>query len=1110
MLRRSLPSQARSRGVTAVLGPTNTGKTHLAIERMLGHESGMIGLPLRLLAREVYQKVVDKAGEHNVALVTGEEKIKPDKPRYWISTVEAMPRDLDLAFVAVDEIQLAADLDRGHVFTDRLLNQRGREETLLVGSATMRPLVEVLVPGVHVISRPRLSKLSFAGEKKISRLPSRSAIVAFSAEEVYAIAELIRRQRGGAAVVLGALSPRTRNAQVELFQNGDVDYLVATDAVGMGLNLDVDHVAFASDKKFDGFRFRKLHPAELGQIAGRAGRYMRDGTFGTAGRCPPFDPDVVEALENHAFDAVRVLQWRNPDLDFSTLAKLQESLADQPREHGLIRAPFGEDVLALEHVAREDDIRGFARSPAAVQRLWDVCQVPDYRKVSPAGHADLVGTLYRFLMKEGAVPAEWFSSQVAMLDRPDGDIDTLSNRIAQVRTWTFVANRPDWLKEPEHWQAVTRRVEDSLSDALHERLAQRFVDRRTSVLMRRLREKARMEAEITATGDVSVEGQHVGHLHGFHFVPDPQAAGEEAKALRNAAQQGLASEIEARAERFSAAADSSLVLSNDGVIRWLGDPVAKLEPGEKLFEPRPRIVADEELAGPARDKVEARLKAWLKAHIVRLLGPLLTLEESPELTGIARGIGFQVAEALGVLERSRVVSEVRGLDQDGRAALRKQGIRFGAYHLYLPALLKPAPRLLATQLWALKHGGLDQKGVADIAHLASSGRTSIPVDPEIAKGLYRAAGFRVCGGRAVRVDILERLADLIRPAINYRPGLSPGPPPPGTADNDGFIATVGMTSLAGCSGEDFGSILKSLGYAADRRAGPAITVPLLQPAAVAPALIGPEPVEAEAAAMSETGPGQVSETPESTPPAEASAVAEEPSAPATEVSTMIEPDAAEMEAQGLQSAGVDHAHATELMAEAGVTLSGDETVPEGSTPVEAVEPAEAAPADAAAAAVGPVEPAGSAAAAEPASAEPAEPILIEVWRLHRHHREAGPRHARGRPDQRRGGRPDAAAGSARHQDRPPRQERRADATPRSDPRPDRGPGKSDERRGAPRGDRAQARRENNGKGPRPEHRHDRSQDRRPERREKAPDPNSPFAKLLALKQQLESRDTDKR
>src|SRR5215207_2047006 len=1109
--RRQLPAQMRARGVTAVLGPTNTGKTHLAIERMLGHESGIIGLPLRLLAREVYQRVVERAGVQAVALVTGEEKIKPDNPRYWISTVEAMPRDLDVSFVAVDEVQLAADLDRGHVFTARLLNQRGRSETLLIGASTMRPLVEALIPGVHVVTRPRLSKLTFAGEKKISRLPPRSAIVAFSAEEVYAIAELIRRQRGGAAVVLGALSPRTRNAQVELYQSGDVDYLVATDAVGMGLNLDVDHVAFASDKKFDGFRFRKLYPSELGQIAGRAGRHMRDGTFGTSGRCPPFEPELIEALEGHHFHPVRILQWRNPDLNFLSLASLQDSLADQPRESGLVRAPIAEDVAALDIVAREDDIRSLARSKVAVERLWEVCQVPDYRKVSLAGHADLVGQLYRFVMQDGAIPADWFGRHVALVDRTDGDIDTLSNRIAQVRTWTFVANRPDWLKDPEHWQAVTRQIEDRLSDALHERLASRFVDRRTSVLMRRLRENATMEADITVTGDVTVEGQHVGHLHGFQFVPDPQADSAEAKTLRNAAGKALAGEIEARAERFSSAADAALVLSNDGVVRWLGDPVAKLEPGDKIFEPRLRILADEQLTGPARDKVDARLKAWLKAHIVRLLAPLLQLEESAELTGIARGIGFQIAEALGVLERAKVLQEVRSLDQDGRGALRRQGVRFGAYHLYLPALLKPAPRILAAQLWALRNGGLDQKGIDDIAHLAGSGRTSIPVDPEIAKGLYRAAGFRVCGGRAVRVDILERLADLIRPAINYRPGLSPGPPPPGTADNDGFIATVGMTSLAGCSGEDFGSILKSLGYAPDRRAGPAITVPLPQPAAPAAAPApGPEPAEAEAAAMSEPGQGQPSEAPESTLAAEASAVVEEAPAPAAEVATMIEPDAAEMEAQGLESAAVDHAHATELMAEAGVTLPGDETVPEESTPVEAVEPAEAAPADTAAAAVGPVESAGSAAAAEPASGEPAEPILIEVCRLHRHHREAGPRHARGRPDQRRSARPDAAAGAARHQDRPPRQERRADATPRPDPRPDRGPGKSDERRGAPRGDRAQPRRENNGKGPRPEHRPDQRQDRRPERREKAPDPNSPFAKLLALKQQLESRDTDKR
>ncbi|HZB63478.1 MAG TPA: helicase-related protein, partial [Microvirga sp.] len=375
MARRSLPPQVRARGVTAVLGPTNTGKTHLAIERMLAHGSGMIGLPLRLLAREVYQRVLDKAGVNNVALVTGEEKIKPERPRYWISTVEAMPRDLDVAFVAVDEIQLASDLDRGHVFTDRLLNQRGREETLLIGSATMRPVIEALIPGVHVVTRPRLSQLSFAGEKKVSRLPRRSAIVAFSAEEVYGIAELIRRQSGGAAVVLGALSPRTRNAQVELFQNGDVDYLIATDAIGMGLNLDVNHVAFASDKKFDGFQFRKLNNPELAQIAGRAGRYMRDGTFGTSGRCPPFDAETVQALENHVFDPVRILQWRNPDLEFSSLARLRDSLGSQPREHGLVRAPTGEDVLALEVLVREDDIQAMARSQYAVERLWQICQV---------------------------------------------------------------------------------------------------------------------------------------------------------------------------------------------------------------------------------------------------------------------------------------------------------------------------------------------------------------------------------------------------------------------------------------------------------------------------------------------------------------------------------------------------------------------------------------------------------------------------------------------------------------------------------------------------------------------------------------------------------------
>src|SRR4026209_1840433 len=415
----SRDARARGAGVTAVLGPTNTGKTHLAIERMLAHSSGMIGLPLRLLAREVYNKCVDRVGPEQVALVTGEEKIKPANPRFWVSTLEAMPRDLDVAFVAIDEIQLGADLERGHVFTDRMLNRRGRDETLILGAATMRHMVEKLLPGANILSRPRLSTLHFAAEKTPPRRPRRSAIVTFSADEVYAIAELIRRQRGGAAVVLGSLSPRTRNAQVALYQSGDVDYLVATDAIGMGLNLDVDHVAFAQNRTLDGYQFRKLNPAELAQIAGRAGRATRDGTFGTTGRCDPFKPELVQALESHTLEPIRVLQWRNTDLDFASIGALQASLAAPTNEQGLTRAPIGEDILVLEHAARDEDVRALAANRAAIARLWDACQVPDYRKIAPATHAELAVTLYGFLMREGNIPTDWFARQVALADPTD-------------------------------------------------------------------------------------------------------------------------------------------------------------------------------------------------------------------------------------------------------------------------------------------------------------------------------------------------------------------------------------------------------------------------------------------------------------------------------------------------------------------------------------------------------------------------------------------------------------------------------------------------------------------------------------------------------------------
>ncbi len=1091
MFRRSLPAQVRARGVTAVLGPTNTGKTHLAIERMLGHASGMIGLPLRLLAREVYNRVVDRVGADAVALVTGEEKIKPPGARYWIATVEAMPREVSVEFVAIDEIQLAADMDRGHVFTDRFLNQRGTAETLVIGASTMKPLVDALLPGAHVVSRPRLSKLTFAGEKKITRLPRRSAIVAFSADEVYAIAELVRRQKGGAAVVLGALSPRTRNAQVALYQNGDVDYLIATDAIGMGLNLDVEHVAFAADRKFDGLKYRHLTPAEMGQIAGRAGRYLTDGTFGTTGRCPPLDAELVERLEDHAFEPVRMLQWRNPDLDFSSVAALQVSLARTPAEPGLTRAPLADDELSLEAALKDEDIRRLARGLTAVERLWEVAQVPDYRKVAPAAHADLVATLYRFLMQDRRIPEDWFARQIAHVDRIDGDIDTLSARIAQVRTWTFVANRTDWLADPEHWQGVARQVEDNLSDALHERLAQRFVDRRTSVLMRRLRENGMLEAEIQATGDVLVAGQHVGTLHGFQFAPDIRGDSAEDKALRAAAAKALAGEIEKRADRVAEAGDEAFVLSTDGTLRWNGEALGKLIPGEKALSPRIRLLADEQLTGAARDKVENRAHAWIAARIGKLLGPLMVLENPPDLAGVARGIAFQLAEALGVLDRTRVADDVKGLDQTARAALRQHGVRFGAYHLYLPALLKPAPRALACQLYALKHGEPGMKGLDELPSLAASGRTSIAVDAEIDKGLYRAAGFRVCGNRAIRVDILERLADLIRPAIQYRPGTTPGEPPAGAADNDGFVVTVAMTSLAGCAGEDFAAILKSLGYVLDRRPGPAITKPIVPLAPSAP-VRAPTEGEGEGSAVQEAAEPAAAE-PKSERPQPERLPSEEPQS-----------DEASAEAAPQEAAPASDDVPAEPVAEA---------------------PAEAAPEPAADEA--PAEPAADLAAAGNSVAEaagetaPAEPDLIEVWRPHRrnHHAQGRPQgrpHGRSdnRPQGRRDGRPPQGEAGQRAEGRGGAGEGRPgrDQRPRQD-----GDRRRDDKRQGDRPREARGDRQNEQRGPRPERRDggrgrpDRPfvHDQKP-KAERQPDPNSPFAKLLALKQQLETKDDGKR
>jgi ATP-dependent RNA helicase SUPV3L1/SUV3 len=809
---------APARNLNAILGPTNTGKTHLAVERMLAYETGMIGLPLRLLAREVYDRARLRAGDQAVALITGEERVVPPNPRYWVCTVEAMPPGIDTAFLAIDEVQVATDLERGHVFTERILHRRGREETMLLGAGTMRPILEALLPDANFVSRPRFSKLTYSGQKKLTRLPRRSAIVAFSAEAVYAMAELVRRQRGGAAVVLGALSPRTRNAQVALYQSGDVDYLVATDAIGMGLNMDVDHVAFAAARKFDGFGFRQLNPAELGQIAGRAGRYVNDGTFGVTSDAPPFDQETVERLENHRFEPVRLLQWRNRNLSFNSLDGLKASLNALPNHPVLTRAQSAPDVIALELVTSDPDITGLIRGPADVELLWEVCQIPDYRNISSAEHAGIVGNIFHFLRTgSGRIDIDWFARQLSFTDRSDGDIDTISNRISHVRTWTFVAHRSGWLADPLHWQAKARQIEDKLSDALHDRLTQRFIDRRTSVLMKRLNRREGLMSTVEQDGAIHVEGEYVGHMKGFHFIPDGASSMALERTLKAASLKAVAQEVQARAQAVAATPDPDLTLTKDGHIIWQSSPIARLEAGTSILKPRVSLIAGDQLNGADREAVQLRLERWVQRHIGALLEPLIKLEEDDEITGLARGFSFRLVEGLGVLPRDEIAEEVKSVSQEERAGLRKHGVRFGAFHVFVPVLLKPAATTLRLLLWALsleKQGGFDR---GRLPEPPGQGLTSVPFDRSTPRGFYRITGFRVCGPRAVRIDMLERLGDLIRDRVFWKPRFEGEIRPAGSVEGGGFTVVPDMMSLVGCSGEEFTAILRSLGFRMLRR-----------------------------------------------------------------------------------------------------------------------------------------------------------------------------------------------------------------------------------------------------------------------------------------------------
>ncbi|SEL15141.1 ATP-dependent RNA helicase SUPV3L1/SUV3 [Roseivivax marinus] len=786
-----MPDRAR---VAAVLGPTNTGKTHYAIDRMLGYRTGMIGLPLRLLAREVYDKIVAARGPSVVALVTGEERIVPKRATYWVCTVEAMPEGMGTDFVAIDEIQLCADPERGHVFTDRLLRMRGLRETLFMGADTMRGPIAALVPGCEFIRRERMSQLAYTGSKKISRLQPRTAIVGFSVENVYATAELLRRQKGGAAVVMGALSPRTRNAQVELYQSGQVDFLVATDAIGMGLNLDIDHVAFSSLSKFDGRRMRLLAPNELAQIAGRAGRGMSNGTFGVTGEAHPLDEEVAEAIVDHRFTPIKKLNWRNADLSFGSVEHLIRSLEKSPDDERLAKAREADDLMALKQLSRDAEVIARASDPKSVRLLWDVCRVPDFRGISHAEHAGLLQVIFGHLHERGVIPDDFVARQVKRIDRTDGDIDTLSKRLAFIRTWTYVAQRSGWVRDETHWRDTTRAVEDRLSDALHERLTQRFVDRRTSVLLRRLKQKEALLAEVNDKGEVTVEGEFVGRLEGFRFRQDKDAQGQEAKTLKTASLQALAPHFHLRADRFYNAPDTEIDFTEQGGLMWGDQAVGKLVQGDDPLKPRIVAFVDDDAGADVAQKVERRLQHFMDRRIAALFEPLVNIQKDEALSGLAKGFGFRMVEAMGVIPRGQVADEVKALDQDARGALRKHGIRFGQFTIFMPLLLKPAPTRLRLVLWSLANG-LDT-----FPEAPPPGLVTVPETPGMPQDQYAVMGYRRAGQRAIRIDMLERLADMLR----------------GEDTRGGFEARADMLSITGLTLEQFADLMQGLGYRAEK------------------------------------------------------------------------------------------------------------------------------------------------------------------------------------------------------------------------------------------------------------------------------------------------------
>jgi ATP-dependent RNA helicase SUPV3L1/SUV3 len=781
--------------ITAVLGPTNTGKTHLAIETMLSFETGMIGFPLRLLAREVYDKVVKKIGLEKVALITGEEKIIPSNAKYFLCTVESMPIDKYLDFVGVDEIQMCSDHERGHIFTDRLLNMRGNKLTMLMGSSVIKNIISKLDDDIEFIDRKRLSKLSYVGHKKISRINRKTAIIAFSTEEVYAIAELIRRQKGGAAIVMGSLSPKTRNAQVELYQSGDVDFLVATDAIGMGINMDLDHIFFSNLKKFDGKKLRKLNLSEIGQIAGRAGRYLNDGSFGITGDCKEINAEEVDLLENHKFEEIQFLFWRNSGLNFNNPLTLIKSLDEKPNKSWLRKIHECEDERALKFFLQDKKMKNTEFNQEKLRLLWECCQIPDFVKKTYGNHYEVIANVFKYLnSNKGKITDDFMRLQLIKLDKLEGNVDSLSNRIANVRTWSYVSNKNNWTENQNYWIEKTKLLEDKLSDRLHEELTKTFIDKRASILARGLKQDMEFDTKILDNNEVIIDGQFIGKINGLKLELDLKkgALQTDIKALKKAARQTVGPELK---KRIQTIIDSSLIeLHDDFKIYWKKFSIVRLIPGKDYLNPNFELLVDDILEQNQKQKLINFLEKWLKNKINIVLKSLIDLKDLKEKNSSIKALAYRLYENNGVLKRDHVSEYLKNLGQNERKILRDLGVKFGRYHIFLYRLIKPEAVSLRTLLWKNYH----QKYFN--LKPPTFGLNFIDDKNFKNENFMLLCGFEKFNSSFVRIDILERLFVQIINSSDEK-------------DKSKEIKMIPeMLNLLGCSKENFKKLIKNMNY----------------------------------------------------------------------------------------------------------------------------------------------------------------------------------------------------------------------------------------------------------------------------------------------------------